>query len=141
MSVILSYVVIGLSLLVAAYALVLLARDRLVDNPLFYGAAVLAVVLLAQLVGGCVALTQTARDVEGITFVGYLVTAVLAPPVSILWGIADKSRWGTGVVVIGMVTVLALQVRLLALWGADLEGVSLEGVSLAGVSLAGVSLG
>lgn len=120
MSVTLSYVVIVLSLLVAAYALVLLLRDRLVDNPLFYGAALLTLVLLAQTVGGLVALAQTGRDVEGITFVGYLLTAVLAPPVSIVWGVADKSRWGTGVVVIGMVTVAALQLRLLALWGVGL---------------------
>jgi len=117
MSVTLSYAVIGLSLLVAAYAVVLLVRDRLVDNPLFYAHSVLAVLLLGQLVAGCVALARTGRDVEGITFVGYLVTAVLAPPVSIVWGVADKSRWGTGVVVIGMVTVAALQLRLLALWG------------------------
>jgi hypothetical protein len=122
MSLTLSYVVIGLSLLVAGYALVLLVRDRLVDNPLFYGSAVLALVLVGQLVGGCVALAQTSRDVEGITFVGYLLTAVLAPPVSIVWGVADKSRWGTGVVVIGMVTVVALQLRLLALWGVGPRG-------------------
>lgn len=130
MSVTLSYLVIALSLLVATYALVRMVLDRLVDNPLFYAAALLALLLLGQLVGGCVALAQTERDVEGITFVGYLLTAVLAPPVSIVWGVADKSRWGTGVVVIGMVTVAALQLRLLALWGIGPGGVNLGGVGL-----------
>lgn len=120
MSVTLSYVVLGLSLLVAVYAVVLLLRDRLVDNPLFYAAAVLTLLLVVQLVAGCVALARTGREVEGVTFVGYLLTAVLAPPVSVVWGVADKSRWGTGVVALGMVTVAALQLRLLALWGVGL---------------------
>jgi len=33
-----------------------------------------------------------------------------------LWGVSDKSRWGTGVVVIGMITGGVLCLRLLGLW-------------------------
>jgi len=111
------WVVLGLSVLITGYAGVLILRDRPVDDALFYAAAALEVVLVAQLVGGCVALSATERDVAGATFVGYLLTAVIAPPVAIVWGIAEKTRWGTAVVVLGMLTVAALELRLVALWG------------------------
>ncbi|MGH1563228.1 hypothetical protein [Mumia sp. DW29H23] len=101
---------------VAAYAAYLLVRNRPVDNPLFYLAAALEVVLVVQLVAGCVALAATTRDIEGVTFVGYLVTCVLVPPAAIIWGVAEKSRWGTGVVVVGMLTVAVLVARLVQLW-------------------------
>jgi hypothetical protein len=103
--------------LIAAYALYLIVRDRPVDNALFYAAAALEMVLVAQLIAGCVALAVTDRDIVGVTFVGYLLTSVIAPPVAVLWGVSDKSRWGTSVVVLGAATVAALQLRIAALWG------------------------
>jgi hypothetical protein len=112
----LAWVVLALCLVVAVYAGYLIMRNRPVDDPLFYGSVVLEVALVVQLVGGCVALATTARDVEAVTFVGYLLTAVIAPPVGVLWGISEKSRWGTGVVIVAMVTVAALQVRIAAIW-------------------------
>ncbi len=49
-------------------------------------------------------------------FVSYLITIVVIPPAAVLWGIAEKSRWGTGVVVVAMLTVAVLCVRLLGIW-------------------------
>lgn len=72
--------------------------------------------LIALLVGGSIALASTSRDVDGVLFVSYLVTLVVIPPAAVLWGIAEKSRWGTGVVVIAMLTVAVLSVRLLGIW-------------------------
>ncbi|MDD9350569.1 hypothetical protein, partial [Mumia sp.] len=79
---------------VAGYAAFLLVRDRPVDNPLFYAAAALEVLVVVQTVAGCVALANTGRDVEGVTFVGYLLTCVLIPPAAVIWGVAEKTRWG-----------------------------------------------
>lgn len=104
------------ALLVAAYAGWLTVRDRPVDNPLFYAATVVELALLVQLVAGCIALARTSRDVEGVVFVSYLVTVVLVPPGAVLWGIAEKSRWGIGVVAVGMLTVSVLCIRLLQIW-------------------------
>jgi len=112
----LGWLVLAQCLVISLYAGYLIVRDRPVDDPLFYGAAVLEVALLVQLVAGCVALATTDRDVAGVTFVGYLLTAVVTPPVGVLWGISEKSRWGTGVVVVAMVTVAALQLRIVQLW-------------------------
>jgi hypothetical protein len=92
--------------------------DRSFGNPLFYVIGVLEVALVALLVGGVAALSLTTRDVDGVLFVSYLVTVVVIPPAAVLWGIAEKSRWGTGVVVVAMMTVAVLCVRLLDIWKA-----------------------
>lgn len=117
MSSLVVWVVLALTLVVGLYACLLIVRDRPVDDPLFYGASALEVALVGQAVAGCIALVVTDRDIEGVTFVGYLLTAVITPPVAVLWGISEKTRWGTAVVVIAMVTVAALELRLVALWG------------------------
>lgn len=117
MSSLVVWVVLGFAMLVGVYACVLIIRDRPVDDPLFYGACVLELALVGQTVGGCVALAATDRDIAAVTFLGYLLTAVVTPPVAVLWGIAEKSRWGTAVVLVAMLTVAALELRLVALWG------------------------
>ncbi|MBA2456113.1 MAG: hypothetical protein H0V48_06200 [Nocardioidaceae bacterium] len=101
---------------VAAWALVSCVRGRRFDDPLFYAVALLELVLVAQLVAGIVALTRTSRGVDGATFVSYLITAVLMPPVAVLWAASDRSRWGTGVVVILGLVEIVLTVRLSEIW-------------------------
>jgi hypothetical protein len=90
--------------------------ERPFGNSLFYVIGVLEVALVALLVGGIAALSMTSRDVDGVLFVSYLVTVVVIPPAAVLWGIAEKSRWGTGVVVVAMLTIAVLCVRLLDIW-------------------------
>lgn len=103
---------------VAAYAGWHAYRRQPFSNPLFYVIGVLEMLLIAMLVGGSIALASTSRDVDGVLFVSYLVTIVVIPPAAVLWGIAEKSRWGTGVVVIAMLTVAVLTVRVLDIWKA-----------------------
>lgn len=104
------------ALLVAAFAAVHLVRNQLFSNPLFYAIAGLEIVLVGLLVGGCIALAKTSDDVDGVLFVSYLVTVVVIPPAAVLWGIAEKSRWGTGVVVVAMLSISVLSIRLLRIW-------------------------
>lgn len=91
-------------------------RQQPVGDPLFYAVAALELLLIALLVGGAVALSSTSRDVDGVLFVSYLVTVVIIPPAAVLWGIAEKSRWGTGVIVVALLTVAVLCIRLLGIW-------------------------
>lgn len=114
-----AYGLCAFALAVAGYAGILTARTRPFSNGLFYAIAALEVLLVAQLVGGCIALAQTGRDIDAVTFVAYLITVVIVPVVAVLWGVSDKSRWGTGVVVIGMSTVAVLCLRLLDLWSGQ----------------------
>lgn len=111
-----TYAVAISALLIAVFAAILTARDKLFDNPLFYAISALEIVLVGLLVGGCIALTTTSRDVDGVLFVSYLVTVVVIPPAAVLWGIAEKSRWGTGVVVVAMLSIAVLSFRLLGIW-------------------------
>ncbi len=91
-------------------------RDSPFSNPLFYAVAVLEIGLIAVLIGGSVALAGTGRDVDGVLFVSYLVTVVVIPPAAVLWGIAEKSRWGTGVVAVALLSVAVLAARLHGIW-------------------------
>jgi hypothetical protein len=111
-----AYVVAIAAVLVAAFAGWHMLRELPFSNPLFYAIAALEILLVALLVGGSIALGSTSRDVDGVLFVSYLVTLVVIPPAAVLWGIAEKSRWGTGVVVVAMLTVSVLCVRLLGIW-------------------------
>ncbi|MEO6606738.1 MAG: hypothetical protein ABIN55_14130 [Aeromicrobium sp.] len=111
-----AYGVAAAATLVAVWAAWHMLREQPVGNPLFYAVAALELVLIALLVGAIVALSSTSRDVDGVLFVSYLVTLVVIPPAAVLWGIAEKSRWGTGVVVVALLTVAVLCIRLLGIW-------------------------
>lgn len=111
-----AYTVALVALGVAGFAAWHTARNQTFSNPLFYAIAALEVVLIGLLIGGCVALANTDRDIEGGLFVSYLVTVVVIPPAAVLWGIAEKSRWGTGVVVVALLTVSVLVIRCLGIW-------------------------
>lgn len=104
------------ALLVAIFAGWHTVQRRPFSNPLFYATGALEVIVLGLLVGGCIALGTTSRDVDGVLFVSYLLTIVVIPPAAVLWGIAEKSRWGTGVVVVAMLTIAVLCVRTLGIW-------------------------
>ena len=104
------------ALLVAVFAGWHTLTRRPFSNPLFYVLGLLEIAMIAMLVGGVAALNVTSRDVDGVLCVSYLVTVAVIPPAATLWGIAEKSRWGTGVVVVAMLTVAVLCVRILDIW-------------------------
>lgn len=104
------------AVVIAGYAAWHTWRDTPFSNPLFYAISLFELGLIGLLVGGSIALARTDRDVDGVLFVSYLVTLVVIPPAAVLWGIAEKSRWGTGVVVVALLTVAALVARLHGIW-------------------------
>jgi hypothetical protein len=93
-----------------------LIRDRAAEDGMFVLLGVTELVLLGQLVGGCIALGNTERDVEGTLFVSYLVGIALALPIGAFWSLAERTRSGTAVVLLAVLTVAALEVRLDAIW-------------------------
>lgn len=111
-----AYAIAIAAVVVAAFAGLHTLGNRQFSNPLFYAVAALEIVLIGLLIGGTTALAGTTREVNGVLFVSYLVTIVLIPPAAVIWGIAEKTRWGTGVVVVAMLTVGVLCIRLLGIW-------------------------
>lgn len=99
--------------LVAAWRTI---RHSAITDPVFYAVAAVEVGAVVLLVTGIVSLARTDRPVDGALLVSYLVTLVLVPPVALVWGVAEKSRWGTGVLFIGMWTVAVMAVRVLQVW-------------------------
>ncbi|MEC9051456.1 MAG: hypothetical protein VX494_01215 [Actinomycetota bacterium] len=111
--------VLLLTAVAAAWTVVMIVRDESPPSDRFF--VVLGVLLLAlvvQLVAGLVALAATDRDVEGVTFVAYLLTVVLALPFGAALALVERSRWGTASLLVALATVAAMEVRLDALWAA-----------------------
>lgn len=109
-----------LGVVVALWSLVLVIRDELAQDRTFALLVTAELVLLVQLVVGCILLAGTDRDVSGVLFVSYLVGIVLALPIGAFWSLAERTRSGTGVLVIAALTVLALEVRLADIWSGGL---------------------
>ena len=111
-------VILAISGAAALLLLVDLARDRAAQDSHYVAMAVLEVALLVQVVWGLVALGGTSRDVEGATFVSYLVTAVVAPVVGAFLSLAERTRVGTAILLLAVATVAGMEVRLWQIWGA-----------------------
>ena len=60
---------------------------------------------------------RTERDIEGAVFVSYLVTNLLVPIVAAFFALAERSRVGTTILLLGVATVAGLEVRLWDVWG------------------------
>lgn len=103
--------------LVACLALVvLLIRDDVAGDPTFILLGAIELVLLVQLVFGCIALAGTDRDVNSVMFVSYLIGVCLALPIGAFWSLAERTRAGTAVLLVATLTVVALEFRLDQIW-------------------------
>ncbi|MPZ63795.1 MAG: hypothetical protein GEU93_21515 [Propionibacteriales bacterium] len=116
---VLSGLLIACSLMIAVWSAVLVARGRRINDPLLFTLVGLEVALLVQMIWGFVALAGTDREVDGTTFVAYLLTLVLIIPAAVLWSIAEKSRWGSAVLVAGCLVVAVLMLRLEQIWSGS----------------------
>lgn len=119
---VLATVLIVSALVVAVWAalLVIAGRPVVIDKwhglALFGGAAVLELGLVTQAVVGFVNLFGTDRQVDGLTFGGYLVGVLLILPLAGFWSLAERTRWGPAVMVVGCLAVTVLIVRLGQIW-------------------------
>ncbi|MBM9458962.1 hypothetical protein JK386_03535 [Nocardioides sp. zg-536] len=110
--------VLVLAAAVAVLLVVDLVRDRAAQDSHFIALAVLEVVMIAQLVGGSIAVARTDREIEGAVLISYLVTVVLAPVVAAFFALSERSRVGTTILLLGVATVAGLEVRVWDLWNA-----------------------
>ena len=112
---VLVYVIAGTA---GVLAVVHLARNRPVEDGMFLLLGIAELLLLVQLVLGSIDLAHTDRDVSGTLFVSYLVGVTLVLPIGAFWSLAERTRAGTGVLLVAVLTVVALQLRLETIWGA-----------------------
>lgn len=114
----LEVLVYGLAGIAVVVTVVLLVRDEPASNrdSVFVLLGVTELVLVVQLIVGCVALANTERDVSGVLFVSYLVGVALALPIGAFWSLAERNRVGTAILLLATLTVVGLELRLDAIW-------------------------
>ncbi|MEV5407253.1 hypothetical protein AB0K60_00230 [Thermopolyspora sp. NPDC052614] len=104
------------SLVVALIAVVTAIRNRPIGVVLLVGLGLLEVALLVQAVIAIVQLIGGKQVEQTVVFLGYLATTVVVPVFGAYWGMAERTRWGTGVVAVACLALPALVGRLLQLW-------------------------
>lgn len=110
------FVPLGLALVLAAFAGYHTWRRLPVSWLLLGGIGALELLLIVQLVWSLIALGGRTEPIDTVVFVGYVISCVIVPPVATVWGLSDRSRWGTGVIVIGMITAAVLCLRVISIW-------------------------
>lgn len=103
------------SALLGLYVVVLLIRDRPVDNPAVWASIVIEVASLVLLVRGLVGVFSGAVD-EPITLALYLLLVPCVLPGALLWSAGEKSRSATAVVLAALLVMMVLMLRVDALW-------------------------
>lgn len=121
---VLATVLTYLALVGAVWSAVLVVANKPIELRRWHGlwlyglVIVLEVGMLTQLVVGIVKLAGDNRHIETATFLGYLITMVLIPPIAAFWALLERSRWGPVVMVVGCLTIPVLIIRLRQVWEA-----------------------
>lgn len=110
-------VAVAVALLAGALAIVLGLAGRKPSDVSLAGAALLELLLVAQLVIALVA-PATGNQPTGnpIEFFAYLISALVIPPAAILWALLERTRWATVVVGIACLAVAVMIVRMQIIW-------------------------
>jgi hypothetical protein len=112
-------IVLGMvCLVVVLWLALLIVLDRLPNDYLYAALALLEVGLLAQLVVGLVKVAGDHGGVNVAAYVGYLVGSLVILPVGFLWSAGERTRAGTGVLLVAVLVVPGLFLRLHELWAA-----------------------
>lgn len=110
-------VAVAVALLAGALAIVLGLAGRKPSDLSLAGAALLELLLVAQLVIALVA-PATGNQPTGnpIEFFAYLISALVIPPAAILWALLERTRWATVVVGVACLAVAVMIVRMQIIW-------------------------
>ncbi|GAA0296070.1 hypothetical protein [Kineococcus aurantiacus] len=100
-----------LALVMAGWAVVVVARDRRVGRATLAGLGVVELAVLAVTVDGFAALAGGTRPVETATSVAYLVVAPFVLPAATLWALTDRSRPSPLVLVVACLAVVVIAYR------------------------------
>ncbi|SDH17217.1 hypothetical protein [Nonomuraea jiangxiensis] len=109
-------VVIGSGSLLAVAGLVTAIRDRPMGMILLIAFAVLEVAVLVQ--GGVTiaAVIGGGGPRDQVPLFGYLLGTAVIPPVAVLMALAERSRWGSAVLVVAGFSIAVMTGRLLQIW-------------------------
>jgi hypothetical protein len=116
----LATVLIIASVLGALWCFVLLWLKKPYGLRVLLGAlGLLELALLAQTVLGIVRLAGPHPPIQSVTFLAYLVGVLVILPLAGWWSLAEKSRWGVGVLLVACLVVPVMIVRMNQVWGGS----------------------
>jgi hypothetical protein len=104
------------ALLVVIWELVLIARNRPMDDFTVWALAVVELAVITLSVTSFVLLAGTDRDVSAAIFITYLIATPLVLPAGVLWAAAERTRSGTAVVLVATLAMPALMLRIHTVW-------------------------
>jgi hypothetical protein len=91
------------------------------NDPLLGAVALVELLLLGQVAIAIVAPflgnTPTGSAVE---FWVYLITAVIIPPLAVLWALIDRTRWSTVVLGVACLAIAVMSYRMFQIWTVQL---------------------
>lgn len=108
--------IIVVALAVAGFSGLMAVLGRPPGAPHLAGLVVVEVVLLVQSVVAIGKMFTGDRPEGMATFVGYLLTAVLIPPLAALFGSAERTRWGSVIVAVACLVIPVMVIRLQQVW-------------------------
>ena len=100
----------------AIWLVVLIVLDRLAGDVVLYALLILEAGLVVQLVIGLVRVFGDHGGLNVAAYVGYLAGALLVLPIAFVWSAGERTRSGSGVLLVGVLTVPVLCLRLHDLW-------------------------
>ncbi|MFI6291703.1 hypothetical protein ACIBEJ_08965 [Nonomuraea sp. NPDC050790] len=117
MNTIVATVVIALAVLLMLASLITAIRNRAMGMVLLVGFCLLEVAVLVQagFVIAAVAGGEGAHVSKG-TLYGYLGGTALIPPAGVFLALAERSRWGSGILVVAGFAIAVMTARLQQIW-------------------------
>ena len=112
----LGYAVLALAGIGVIWGLITAIADKPPGKAQLLYAAGVEVVVVLQSIIAFVRLAGGFRPVERATTIGYLVGIVILIPIAWLWANVERTRFSGVVLAIAAFAVLAMTLRLLALW-------------------------
>jgi hypothetical protein len=104
------------ALLLAAWSLVPVLRDRTLGVTHWAGVAIVEILVAAQVGSGVLHLAAGAHPRQFVTFIGYLIAFLLVLPLAATLARMEPTRWGALIVTVGALLVPVLVLRLDQLW-------------------------
>jgi hypothetical protein len=107
---------------IAGLLCVILALARRKPNDVtFIALGLVEVLLIAQVVVALIA-PAVGNHASGnlVEFWGYLITAIIIPPLAAFWALAEPTRWGTLVLGIAALAIAVMVYRMYQIWTVQL---------------------
>ncbi|MFB4281344.1 MULTISPECIES: hypothetical protein [unclassified Nonomuraea] len=111
-----STIVIAGALLLMLMSLIVAIRNRPMGMVLLVGFGLLEVAVLVQAGFVIAAVSGGEGPADKVTLFGYIGGQVLIPPAGVFLALAERSRWGSGILAVAGFAIAVMNARVLQIW-------------------------